>query len=105
VSDGVDAAREKHEASVRALQQEVRARSIVAPTNDGDVKARLRQIGEPICLFGEGVRLRRHDVCVSPIQPAERRDRLKRIMAEMEVDDVADFNRGRALSPPPDKDV
>eukprot|EP00291_Cryptomonas_curvata_P020618 CAMPEP_0172161100 /NCGR_PEP_ID=MMETSP1050-20130122/5932_1 /TAXON_ID=233186 /ORGANISM="Cryptomonas curvata, Strain CCAP979/52" /LENGTH=119 /DNA_ID=CAMNT_0012830949 /DNA_START=631 /DNA_END=986 /DNA_ORIENTATION=- len=47
-------------------------KQIAAPTNDYDVKMQLRKFEEPICLFGEG--------------PAERRDRLKRILAKMEVE-------------------
>lgn len=38
---------------------------MIVPTNDKEVKLRLRQLGEPICLFGENM--------------ADRRDRLKKI--------------------------
>jgi hypothetical protein len=31
------------------------ARFLAVPTEDGRVKERLRELGEPICLFGEGV--------------------------------------------------
>lgn len=43
------------------------ARSVVVPTDDGKVKARLRELGEPITLFGEG--------------PADRRDRLRYLLS------------------------
>eukprot|EP00961_Rhodomonas_salina_P126002 1697533-Rhodomonas_salina.1 len=50
----------------------MRARTIAAPTHDQDVKHQLRNFQEPVCLFGEG--------------PAERRDRLKTILARLEVE-------------------
>jgi len=42
------------------------------PTDDGQVRAQLRELGEPICLFGE--------------RPADRRERLRNHLAELEVD-------------------
>ncbi|CAL1534286.1 unnamed protein product [Lymnaea stagnalis] len=65
------------EASESAMQAEAlaefekrkRARTIQVSTDDSEVKANLRQIGEPICLFGEG--------------PAERRERLRKLLAEL----------------------
>lgn len=44
------------------------ARTSAIPTNDFDVKMGLRQLGQPICLFGEKI--------------ADRRDRLKKIVGE-----------------------
>lgn len=38
------------------LERKKRARTTAVPTDDGRVKARLREIGEPITLFGERVR-------------------------------------------------
>ena len=43
------------------------AASIGVPTDDGRVRAKLREMGEPMTLFGEG--------------PADRRDRLRELMA------------------------
>eukprot|EP00053_Salpingoeca_punica_P023487 m.10331 g.10331 ORF g.10331 m.10331 type:complete len:514 (-) comp5183_c0_seq2:176-1717(-) len=43
-------------------------RDIAVPTDDEAVKLRLRELGHPTCLFGEG--------------PADRRDRLKQVYAE-----------------------
>jgi U4/U6 small nuclear ribonucleoprotein PRP4 len=51
------------------LEKKKKARQIQVSTDDSEVKANLRQLGEPICLFGEG--------------PADRRDRLKRTLAEL----------------------
>ncbi|GAA6027268.1 hypothetical protein JCM8097_002541 [Rhodosporidiobolus ruineniae] len=49
------------------LDRKKLARKIALPTNDGEVRARLRELGEPITLFGEG--------------PADRRDRLRELIA------------------------
>jgi len=53
------------------------ARKIALPTNDGEVRARLRDLDEPITLFGEG--------------PADRRDRLRDLIAK------ARLERGEAM--------
>jgi U4/U6 small nuclear ribonucleoprotein PRP4 len=71
-SEETMAGKEKHQAQLVKFQMEMRARTIVAPTNDHDVKMQLRRFLEPICLFGEG--------------PSERRDRLKIKLAKMEVE-------------------
>lgn len=39
------------------LERKKKARTTAVPTDDNRVKARLREIGEPITLFGERVRL------------------------------------------------
>lgn len=46
-----------------------RAAAMVVPTDDTRVRARLRELGEPITLFGEG--------------PADRRDRLRELLTDM----------------------
>ncbi|CAG8328159.1 unnamed protein product [Penicillium salamii] len=46
-----------------------RAAAMVVPTDDTKVRARLRELGEPITLFGEG--------------PSERRDRLRELLTDM----------------------
>lgn len=71
-SEETQAGKEKHQAQLVKFQMEMRARTIVAPTNDLDVKLQLRRFLEPVCLFGEG--------------PSERRDRLKIKLAKMEVE-------------------
>lgn len=40
------------------LERKKKARSLAVPTDDNKVKARLREIGEPITIFGERVRVR-----------------------------------------------
>ncbi|GAA6002167.1 uncharacterized protein JCM10292_000788 [Rhodotorula paludigena] len=59
------------------LDRKKLARKIALPTNDGEVRARLRELGEPITLFGEG--------------PADRRDRLRDLIAK------ARLERGEAM--------
>lgn len=49
------------------FERKRRARLINVSTDDMEVKKNLRQLNEPICLFGEG--------------PAERRKRLKELLA------------------------
>jgi U4/U6 small nuclear ribonucleoprotein PRP4 len=56
------------------LQLEIQrlARFAAAPTEPDEVKRRLRAVGQPVTLFGEG--------------PADRRERLKRVLAESQVE-------------------
>jgi len=58
-----DLAPEKANAILSEFERKRRAAAIIVPTDDGRVRARLREIGEPITHFGEG--------------PAERRARLR----------------------------
>lgn len=60
-------ARQQHEDAVRAFEQRASQRQLAVPTSDAQVKAKLREFGEPVSIFGEG--------------PYERRDRLRTIMA------------------------
>lgn len=45
----------EHQAKLDAFQLQRASRTAAAPTSDQDVKTRLREFGEAICLFGEGV--------------------------------------------------
>lgn len=54
-------------ALLEEFERRRRARLINVSTDDVEVKKNLRQLNEPICLFGEG--------------PAERRKRLKDLLA------------------------
>ena len=56
------------------LDRKVSARRIAVPTNDLDVRIRLREIGEPITLFGE--------------RPEDRRDRLREAISVKRDRDV-----------------
>ena len=48
-------ARQENQILLEELERKKKARSMAVPTDDGRVKARLREIGEPITLFGERV--------------------------------------------------
>lgn len=67
-SDSLEAAKRKKDAELEAYEQKLKAKTMAVPTSDIAVKAKLRDYGEPICLFGEG--------------PYERRERLRSIVAQ-----------------------
>lgn len=56
------------------LERKKRARLVFVTTDDSEVKKDLRQLGEPICKFGEG--------------PAERRARLRGLLSELGEDAI-----------------
>ncbi|KAI4458068.1 wd40 repeat protein [Holotrichia oblita] len=62
-----DAMSKDKQALLEEFERRKKARSINVSTDDAEVKRNLRQLGEPICLFGEG--------------PAERRNRLRDILS------------------------
>lgn len=59
---------EKASAVLSQMDRKKRAAAIVVPTDNTRVQARLRELGEPITLFGEG--------------PGDRRDRLRELLYE-----------------------
>jgi len=63
---------EQHAVALRELEVKQRQRAMVVPAKDEEVKLALRSLGEPICLFGE--------------RPLDRRERLKRLLAQKQVD-------------------
>ncbi|KXS12817.1 WD40 repeat-like protein [Gonapodya prolifera JEL478] len=69
------------QAILQELARKRRARTLAVPTDDNRVKARLRDFGEPICLFGEG--------------PGDRRERLRDVMARKVVEEEGSQTRGR----------
>uniref|UniRef100_G3PS34 Pre-mRNA processing factor 4 (PRP4)-like domain-containing protein n=1 Tax=Gasterosteus aculeatus aculeatus TaxID=481459 RepID=G3PS34_GASAC len=58
---------ERQQDALAAFEQRRRARQITVSTDDAEVKAGLRALGEPITLFGEG--------------PADRRERLRSVLS------------------------
>lgn len=52
---GSERVRAENQALIDELDRKKRARTMAVPTDDNRVKARLREIGEPITLFGERV--------------------------------------------------
>lgn len=66
---------EKASAILHQFSRKRLAARIAVPTDDGRVRAKLRELGEPITLFGEG--------------PADRRDRLRELLTvQAEAEDV-----------------
>uniref|UniRef100_K3WUN3 Pre-mRNA processing factor 4 (PRP4)-like domain-containing protein n=1 Tax=Globisporangium ultimum (strain ATCC 200006 / CBS 805.95 / DAOM BR144) TaxID=431595 RepID=K3WUN3_GLOUD len=72
LSESSKLAQEKHAQLLRRIEAEKRARNIAVPTIAEDVILRLRQLNEPITLFGE--------------RPADRRERLREILSRLELE-------------------
>ncbi|KIP08836.1 hypothetical protein PHLGIDRAFT_116960 [Phlebiopsis gigantea 11061_1 CR5-6] len=66
---GSERARQENKMLLDELERKKKARSLAVPTDDNKVKARLREIGEPITLFGE--------------RAADRRDRLIYVLSQI----------------------
>ncbi|KAF7308772.1 WD-REPEATS-REGION domain-containing protein [Mycena kentingensis (nom. inval.)] len=66
-----DRARLENQVILDELERKKKARVIAVPTDDNRVKARLREVGEPITLFGE--------------RAAERRERLRYVLTQINV--------------------
>ncbi|KAG9313055.1 WD40-repeat-containing domain protein [Chiua virens] len=66
---GAERARMENKVILDELERKKKARSMAVPTDDNRVKARLREIGEPITLFGE--------------RAADRRDRLIYVLSQI----------------------
>jgi U4/U6 small nuclear ribonucleoprotein PRP4 len=65
---GAGIAPEKASAILSQFDRKRLAASIAVPTDDGRVRAKLRELGEPVTLFGEG--------------PGDRRDRLRELLTQ-----------------------
>ncbi|GBE86448.1 Uncharacterized WD repeat-containing protein [Sparassis crispa] len=66
---GSERVRQENKMLLDELERKKKARSLAVPTDDNRVKARLREIGEPITLFGE--------------RAADRRDRLIYVLSQI----------------------
>ncbi|KAK0543679.1 hypothetical protein OC846_006331 [Tilletia horrida] len=69
--DSISRARTEQAALLASLEQKKAIRTVAVPTNDAQVRQRLREMGQPITLFGE--------------READRRHRLKVLVTEMPV--------------------
>ena len=69
-------ARQENQELLEQLERRKRARKIAVPTDDARVKARLRELGEPITLFGE--------------RAADRRERLIYLLSKRREQDGDD---------------
>ena len=68
---------ERASAILSQFQRKRKAAAMAVPTDDGRVRGRLREMGEPITLFGEG--------------PGDRRDRLRELLTiQAEIDGMED---------------
>jgi U4/U6 small nuclear ribonucleoprotein PRP4 len=67
-ASGSAAARAEHAAAKEIIEERVRARNTVLPTDDAKVRQRLRALGEPITQFGE--------------RALERRERLREVLVK-----------------------
>jgi len=65
-------AQDRHAQLLQRVEAERRARRINVPTLIEEVRDKLRELGHPVCLFGE--------------TPADRRERLRDILARMEIE-------------------
>lgn len=60
---GSERARIENKVILDELERKKKARTMAVPTDDNRVKARLREIGEPITLFGERVSGKKSFLC------------------------------------------
>lgn len=78
---------ERASAILSQFDRKRRAAQIAVPTDDGRVRVRLRELGEPITLFGEG--------------PGDRRDRLRELLlSQAEAEEGGDVSMGDAAATP-----
>jgi len=73
-------AKTQREALVRSFESRRRLRATHAPTNDSDVRKRLRKMREPVTLFGE--------------RAEDRRDRLRSVLAALDARDGGELDEG-----------
>jgi len=55
-SDSSKRARDQHQEVLEMFERRKRARTVAVPTDDRKVREKLRELGEPVCFFGEDVR-------------------------------------------------
>ncbi len=72
--EGLEAEKGEKDVMIEEFERRKRARLINVSTDDAEIKKDLRQLGEPICLFGEG--------------PADRRNRLRDLLSQLGEDAV-----------------
>jgi U4/U6 small nuclear ribonucleoprotein PRP4 len=82
---GSERARMENQVILDELERKKKARSMAVPTDDNRVKARLREIGEPITLFGERVSpyFLKPQVTNLSTKAADRRDRLIYVLSQI----------------------
>ncbi|KAG0379455.1 hypothetical protein BGX24_000341 [Mortierella sp. AD032] len=71
IADSSKRARDQHMEVMEMFERKKRARTLAVPTDDKKVREKLRELGEPVCLFAE--------------DNMDRRNRLRHLMAKDEV--------------------
>ncbi|KAI9702113.1 MAG: hypothetical protein M1836_001457 [Candelina mexicana] len=79
-SGAAGVAPEKASAILSQFSRRRRAAAIAVPTDDGRVRLRLRELGQPITLFGEG--------------PGDRRDRLRELLTQQTEQEAGEDGAG-----------
>lgn len=74
VDASISRARDADAALVAALESRKTARSLAVPTDDAKVRQRLRQLGQPVTLFGERRPDRRERLREELVKEAQRRE-------------------------------
>ena len=72
----------RHDSLLADFEKRQKARKIAVSTDDKEVKATLRALGEPITLFGE--------------DPADRRARLRQILADLDEETLEKLDRSKS---------
>ncbi|UYV78136.1 PRPF4 [Cordylochernes scorpioides] len=85
-----DNASKERQILLQEFERRKKARHINVSTDDNEVKATLRQLREPICLFGEG--------------PADRRERLRQLFVNLGDDSLVQHKKVQKLERPLEKD-
>ncbi len=79
---GSERARLENQVILDELERKKKARNLAVPTDDNKVKARLREIGEPITLFGERVSTMCYDdATLTDLRAASRPERPSHLCA------------------------
>ncbi|KAF9934407.1 U4/U6 small nuclear ribonucleoprotein Prp4 [Linnemannia zychae] len=76
LADSSKRARDQHLELLEMFERKKRARTVKVPTDDKEVRAKLRELDEPVCLFGE--------------DNIDRRARLRNLLAKDAVDEGGD---------------
>eukprot|EP01104_Vermistella_antarctica_P020469 TRINITY_DN8763_c0_g1_i1.p1 TRINITY_DN8763_c0_g1~~TRINITY_DN8763_c0_g1_i1.p1 ORF type:complete len:559 (-),score=142.71 TRINITY_DN8763_c0_g1_i1:382-2058(-) len=74
-SEHTQALKDTHNKMLEHFEERKKLKQVVVPTNDLEVKMRLRELGAPICLFGEIA--------------SDRRNRLRKVIADQGITEIA----------------
>eukprot|EP01083_Nonionella_stella_P196537 723064_1 len=89
MSAQAQAAQEKHEALLQSIEQKRIKQNLRVPTDDNEVKQRLRALKEPICYFGEDAADRRerlHDLIAKMMSSGQEIPEFRKDRKQLEID-------------------